>query len=89
LLTYPASIPPSTRSLTRLTEPDPADETSPPPPPPPPPPPRPGSGSSATSPAHLPTAEGWLYLATVIDLFNREVVGHAMAAFQPMWRPAG
>lgn len=29
---------------------------------------------------YLPTAEGWLYLATTIDLFNREVVGHAMAA---------
>ncbi len=28
---------------------------------------------------YLPTGEGWLYLATVIDLFNREVVGHAMA----------
>jgi transposase InsO family protein len=28
---------------------------------------------------YLPTAEGWLYLATAIDLFNREVVGHAMA----------
>jgi transposase InsO family protein len=28
---------------------------------------------------YLPTAEGWLYLATTIDLFNREVVGHAMA----------
>jgi transposase InsO family protein len=28
---------------------------------------------------YLPTAEGWLYLATVIDLFNREVIGHAMA----------
>jgi transposase InsO family protein len=28
---------------------------------------------------HLPTAEGWLYLATTIDLFNREVIGHAMA----------
>ena len=25
------------------------------------------------------TAEGWLYLATTIDLFNREIVGHAMA----------
>ena len=24
------------------------------------------------------TAEGWLYLATVIDLFNRQVVGFAM-----------
>ena len=29
--------------------------------------------------AYLPTQEGWLYLATVIDLHNREVVGHAMA----------
>ncbi len=28
---------------------------------------------------YLPTAEGWLYLATMIDLFNREVAGHAMA----------
>lgn len=28
---------------------------------------------------YLPTAEGWLYLATTIDLFNREVVGYAMA----------
>jgi transposase InsO family protein len=28
---------------------------------------------------YLPTAEGWLYLATVIDLFNKEVIGHAMA----------
>ncbi len=28
---------------------------------------------------YLPTAEGWLYLATTIDLFNREVIGHAMA----------
>jgi transposase InsO family protein len=28
---------------------------------------------------YLPTEEGWLYLATTIDLFNREVVGHAMA----------
>jgi hypothetical protein len=28
---------------------------------------------------YLPTQEGWLYLATAIDLFNREVVGHAMA----------
>jgi transposase InsO family protein len=31
-------------------------------------------------PAH---AEGWLYLATTIDLFNREVVGHAMAILIP------
>jgi transposase InsO family protein len=28
---------------------------------------------------YLSTAEGWLYLATTIDLFNREVIGHAMA----------
>ncbi|WP_328459739.1 IS3 family transposase [Actinoplanes sp. NBC_00393] len=28
---------------------------------------------------YLPTVEGWLYLATTIDLFNREVIGHAMA----------
>ncbi|MEH1127322.1 IS3 family transposase [Micromonospora sp. CPCC 206061] len=28
---------------------------------------------------YLPTQEGWLYLATTLDLFNREVVGHAMA----------
>lgn len=28
---------------------------------------------------YLPTQEGWLYLATTIDLYNREVVGHAMA----------
>ncbi|WP_410598083.1 IS3 family transposase [Amycolatopsis sp. lyj-23] len=27
----------------------------------------------------LPTFEGWLYLATVIDLNTREVIGHAMA----------
>lgn len=29
--------------------------------------------------AYLPTDEGWLYLATTIDLHTREVVGHAMA----------
>ncbi|QRP48627.1 IS3 family transposase [Amycolatopsis sp. FDAARGOS 1241] len=28
---------------------------------------------------YLPTREGWLYLATVIDLHTREMVGHAMA----------
>ncbi|PPK66184.1 IS3 family transposase [Actinokineospora auranticolor] len=28
---------------------------------------------------YLPTREGWLYLATVIDLHTREVIGHAMA----------
>ncbi|MFK0251712.1 IS3 family transposase [Amycolatopsis azurea] len=27
---------------------------------------------------YLPTFQGWLYLATVIDLHNREIVGHAM-----------
>jgi putative transposase len=26
------------------------------------------------------TSEGWLYLATVLDLFSRRVVGWAMAA---------
>ena len=30
---------------------------------------------------YLPTGEGWLYLATTIDLFNREVVGYAMAEY--------
>jgi transposase InsO family protein len=29
---------------------------------------------------YLPTGEGWLYLATVIDLHTREIAGHAMAA---------
>ncbi|GGP74604.1 hypothetical protein GCM10010185_55290 [Saccharothrix coeruleofusca] len=28
---------------------------------------------------YLPTPEGWLYPVTVIDLHNREVIGHAMA----------
>jgi transposase InsO family protein len=28
---------------------------------------------------YIPTWEGWLYLATVIDCFNKEVVGYAMA----------
>jgi transposase InsO family protein len=28
---------------------------------------------------YLPTQQGWLYLATVIDLYTREVLGHAMA----------
>lgn len=28
---------------------------------------------------YLPTLQGWLYLATVIDLHNREVTGYAMA----------
>jgi putative transposase len=28
---------------------------------------------------YIPTWAGWLYLATVIDCFNREVIGYAMA----------
>jgi transposase InsO family protein len=28
---------------------------------------------------YLPTGEGWLYLATVLDLHTREIIGHAMA----------
>ena len=28
---------------------------------------------------YIPTWEGWLYLATVVDCFNREVIGYAMA----------
>ena len=28
---------------------------------------------------YIPTWSGWLYLATVIDCFNKEVIGHAMA----------
>ncbi|HEV7974225.1 IS3 family transposase [Amycolatopsis sp.] len=46
-----------------------------------------GRDFSATAPGqrlvgditYLPTSAGWLYLATVIDLHSREVVGHAMA----------
>ncbi len=30
--------------------------------------------------SQVPTGQGWLYLATVIDLANREVIGHAHAA---------
>lgn len=29
---------------------------------------------------YIPTAEGWLYLAVILDLFSRRVVGHAAAA---------
>jgi transposase InsO family protein len=29
---------------------------------------------------YIPTAEGWLYLAVVLDLFSRKIVGWAMAA---------
>jgi putative transposase len=28
---------------------------------------------------YIPTWAGWLYLATVIDCFNKEVIGYAMA----------
>jgi putative transposase len=28
----------------------------------------------------IPTVEGWLYLATVIDLFSRKIVGYAMSS---------
>ena len=31
---------------------------------------------------HIWTQEGWLYLAVVLDLFSRMVVGWAMAAIQ-------
>ncbi len=27
---------------------------------------------------YIPTGEGWLYLAAIVDLFNREIVGWAM-----------
>jgi len=33
-----------------------------------------------TDVTYIPTDEGWLYLATIIDLFNREVVGYAMSS---------
>jgi transposase InsO family protein len=29
---------------------------------------------------YIPTWQGWLYLATVIDCFNKEVIGYAMAS---------
>ncbi|MCL7452053.1 MAG: DDE-type integrase/transposase/recombinase [Anaerolineae bacterium] len=28
---------------------------------------------------YIPTLEGWLYLATILDLFNRRIVGWAMS----------
>ena len=28
--------------------------------------------------AYIPTSEGWLYLATVIDLYSRKIVGWSM-----------
>jgi len=33
----------------------------------------------ATDITYLPTTEGWLYLAVILDLFSRRVVGHAMS----------
>jgi putative transposase len=37
---------------------------------------------------YLPTIEGWWYLATVIDLATREVIGYAMATTTaPSWSP--
>jgi putative transposase len=37
---------------------------------------------------YLPTIEGWWYLATVIDLATREVIGYAMADHPaPNWSP--
>jgi transposase InsO family protein len=41
--------------------------------------PRPDTGYVADI-TYLPTDEGWLYLAVVIDLFSRRVVGHATSA---------
>jgi putative transposase len=32
---------------------------------------------------YVPTAEGWLYLALVLDLFSRKIVGWAMCAHMP------
>lgn len=32
---------------------------------------------------YIPTNEGWLYLAVVIDLFTRKVIGHSMSASMP------
>lgn len=45
---------------------------------------RPFSASAAntkwvTDITYLPTAEGWLYLAVVVDLYSRRIVGHATA----------
>ena len=35
-------------------------------------------GAYANDTTYIPTREGWLYLAVVIDLFSRQVVGWAM-----------
>lgn len=33
-----------------------------------------------TDVTYVPSGEGWLYLATILDLFNREVIGYAMSS---------
>lgn len=33
-----------------------------------------------TDVTYIPTAEGWLYLAAILDLFSRRIVGYAMSA---------
>lgn len=30
---------------------------------------------------YIPTAEGWLYLAVILDLYSRRVIGHSMSRF--------
>jgi transposase InsO family protein len=37
------------------------------------------NGVSLADITYIPTAEGWLYLAGVMDLFSRKIVGWAMA----------
>jgi len=37
----------------------------------------------------VPTGEGWLYLATILDLFNREVVGYSMSSRNDQLLTAG
>ena len=41
--------------------------------------PMPRSGPERADITCIGTAEGWLYLATVMDLFTRRIVGRAMA----------
>jgi len=36
---------------------------------------------------YIPTAEGWLYLATVMDLYSRRIVGWAMGDTLERWLP--
>ena len=37
------------------------------------------SGDTSDDPTHVPTWDGWLYLATVIDAHSRRVIGGAIA----------